>query len=172
MLHSETTSETLEYFRFLGRLLGKAVLKGQRLPPHIQMVEHYFKHMVQYPINYYDDMEEFDHDAFKILEKLLRFVSYGEKDVSIIDFKFETIPARYTANKDMLPVELVPNGSDITLTNDNIMDYVEAYIKYSMIGRTSKSLRELLLGMYDVIPEPLWENLDYGLVKDLLTMSD
>ena len=160
----------MEYFRFLGRLIGKAVLQRQRLPSHIQLVDHYFKHIVHYPINYYDDLEEFEQDGFKFLENLHRLISYGE-DMSLMDFTFETIPTRYTRNKNKPPIELVPNGSNIKLTNDNCMDYIEAYINYSMIGRTSKSLRELLLGIYDVIPEPLWENLDYGLVKDMLTLS-
>ena len=40
------------------------------------------------------------------------------------------------------------------VTNENLSEYLEANIKYRMFGRTLPQLTELLLGFFDVIPEP------------------
>jgi E3 ubiquitin-protein ligase NEDD4 len=40
------------------------------------------------------------------------------------------------------------------VNNDNLDEYLEAVIRYRMLNRTKQQLRELLLGFYDVVPEP------------------
>merc|ERR1712226_546309 len=57
--------------------------------------------------------------------------------------------------------ELVPGGSDKEVTNDNYPEYLEALLKYRMLDRVKPQLNELLLGFFDVIPEPLLTVFDF-----------
>ena len=58
-------------------------------------------------------------------------------------------------------VELVPNGADIDVVEDNLPEYIEACMKYRLLGRYEAQLNELLLGFFDVIPEPLLTIFDF-----------
>jgi hypothetical protein len=58
-------------------------------------------------------------------------------------------------------VELVPGGKDIEVTNDNFSEYLEACLKYRLLDRVKSQLTELLLGFFDVIPEPLLTVFDF-----------
>jgi E3 ubiquitin-protein ligase NEDD4 len=58
-------------------------------------------------------------------------------------------------------VELVKGGSDIDVTNDNFPEYVEACLKYKLMDMVKPQLNELLLGFFDVIPEPLLTIFDF-----------
>jgi len=58
-------------------------------------------------------------------------------------------------------VELVKGGKDIEVTNDNYLEYLEAVLKYRMLDRVRPQLNELLLGFFDVIPEPLLTVFDF-----------
>ena len=52
-------------------------------------------------------------------------------------------------------------GADIEVTNDNCPEYVEACLKYKLLGEVKPQLTELLLGFYEVIPEPLLTIVDF-----------
>lgn len=58
-------------------------------------------------------------------------------------------------------VDLIENGSDITVTNENLPQFLEANMKYHMMDRVKRQLTELLLGFFDVIPEPLLTIFDF-----------
>jgi E3 ubiquitin-protein ligase NEDD4 len=52
-------------------------------------------------------------------------------------------------------VNLVPGGEDLIVDNANIDQYLEAQLRYRLLGRIKEQTRELLRGFYDVVPEPL-----------------
>lgn len=58
-------------------------------------------------------------------------------------------------------IELVKSGADIEVDNDNFPEYLEACMKYRMLDRVKPQLNELLLGFFDVIPEPLLTIFDF-----------
>ena len=51
-------------------------------------------------------------------------------------------------------VELVEGGSNKEVTNDNLVEYLEALLRYQILERGKPQLTELLLGFLDVVPEP------------------
>ena len=51
-------------------------------------------------------------------------------------------------------VELQEGGSMTEVTNLNLSQYLEANLRYRMLDRCKAQLQELLLGFYDVVPEP------------------
>lgn len=51
-------------------------------------------------------------------------------------------------------VELTEGGSMQEVTNENLAQYLEANLRYRMLDRIKPQLKELLLGFFDVVPEP------------------
>ena len=58
-------------------------------------------------------------------------------------------------------VELVPGGADKMVTAENLPDYLQAQLKYKLLGRVKNQLSEMLRGFYDVVPEPLLSVFDF-----------
>merc|ERR1712160_33641 len=48
----------------------------------------------------------------------------------------------------------IPGGDTKEVTSENLPEYLEANLKYRMLNRTKPQITELLLGFFDIIPEP------------------
>ena len=138
------------YFRFLGRVMGKALFDRQLVSGH--MARHLYKHILGWPITF-DDLSLVDEVYHEQLKKITEV-----DDVSYLVLDF-------TTQEDVLgaknTVELVPDGENVDVTNDNLPEYLEACMKYRMLDMTKVQMAELLLGFFDVIPEPLLTVFDF-----------
>lgn len=132
----------LAYFRFLGRVIGRALFDRQIIKGH--MVRSLYKHILGWPITF-SDIEAQDEEYYQSLKKLTTM-----EDVSLMCLDF-------TATEDTLgartEVELVEGGAMKEVTRENLADYLEANLKYRMLGRIKQQATELLLGFFDIIPE-------------------
>ena len=142
----------LIYFRFLGRVMGKALFDRQLVAGH--MIPTLYKHMCGWPCQF-ADLEQVDEEIYGNLKKLLD-MDPSEVEYLCLDFTVteETMGMKQT-------VELVPGGADIDVTGDNLPEYMEAILQYKMMGRVKPQLNELLLGFFDVIPEPILTIFDF-----------
>ena len=77
----------------------------------------------------------------------------------------ECVGLDFTTTEEILGartvVELIPDGENVNITVDNLPEYIEACLKYRLLGRYEAQLNELLLGFFDVIPEPLLTIFDF-----------
>mmetsp|Transcript_25653 Transcript_25653/g.58907 ORF Transcript_25653/g.58907 Transcript_25653/m.58907 type:complete len:758 (-) Transcript_25653:3-2276(-) len=148
-------SDYLVYYRFLGRVMGKAMFDGQLVAGH--MVPFIYKHLLGWPIAF-KDLKTYDEGYYANLQQIKQLADTGE-DVEMI------LCMDFTATVEMLgekqDVELVPGGADKPVTNDNYVEYFEACFKYKLMERVRPQLNELILGFFDVIPEPLLTVFDY-----------
>jgi hypothetical protein len=133
----------LIYFRFLGRILGRALFDQQLVKGH--MARHIYKHLLGWPITF-EDLEMQDEEYYTSLKK---FTTMDDLSNMCLDFTVteETMGVRQD-------VELIPGGNMKEVTADNLPQYLEANLKYRMLDRTRSQTTELLLGFYDIIPEP------------------
>jgi E3 ubiquitin-protein ligase NEDD4 len=142
----------LIYFRFLGRVLGKALFEGYIVGGH--MVQYLYKYILGWPLTF-EDMESVDSEIYENLKKLL---DMNPQDIELLCLDF-------TATQNLLgetvTIDLVPNGSDKTVTAENLLEYLESYMKYFLLERIKPQVTELLLGFYDVIPESALTVFDY-----------
>jgi hypothetical protein len=147
----------LKYFHTTGRLLGKALMDQQIVPVHL--IQPLYKHLMGWPVTL-RDLEHIDEQIYRNLLDLL--------DIDCL----EDICLDFVVTEDHLgsqeTVELVPGGTDITVTNENLPQYLEAQLKYRTLGRVRSQLAELLRGFYDVVPEPLLAILDFQDLELLL----
>jgi E3 ubiquitin-protein ligase NEDD4 len=92
------------------------------------------------------DLEHEDYDYYNSLKKLTNM-----EDVSLMCLDFTATEERLGVRTE---VELIEGGALKEVTNKNISEYLEANLRYRMLDRTKPQMTELLIGFYDVIPEP------------------
>jgi len=141
----------LIYFRFIGRVMGKATFDRQLVRGH--MVKHLYKHILGWPVMF-SDLRDVDEEYYNSLKTTLDMGS----DVEYLYIDFTTMEDTLGAKRT---VELVPDGANIDVTKENLPEYIEACIKYRLLGRYEAQLNELMLGFFDVIPEPLLTIFDF-----------
>uniref|UniRef100_A0A7S4II14 HECT-type E3 ubiquitin transferase n=1 Tax=Odontella aurita TaxID=265563 RepID=A0A7S4II14_9STRA len=142
----------LIYFRFLGRVMGKALFDRQLVAGH--MVQHLYKQLLGWPL-LFNDLETVDEDYYKNLKKLAEM---NPEEVEYLCLDFTTTEETMGDKK---VVHLVPNGDQMEVQADNLPEYFEACLKYKLNGQVKAQLNELLLGFFDVIPEPLLTIFDF-----------
>ncbi|KAL3822837.1 hypothetical protein ACHAXA_011474 [Cyclostephanos tholiformis] len=140
----------LIHFRFLGRVMGKALFDGQLVAGH--MVRHMYKHILGWPVMF-EDLKLPDENYYNSLKDMLEMNNV--EDLSV-DFTFLENDIG-----EKRPVDLIEGGGDVTVTNDNLPEFLEANLKYHLMDRVKPQLTELLLGFYDVIPESLLTIFDF-----------
>lgn len=52
-----------------------------------------------------------------------------------------------------------PNGADVPVTSDNVIDYIYRYVDYRLIRVAEKSLEQIRQGVFDVLPQNAMESL-------------
>mmetsp|Transcript_12724 Transcript_12724/g.16608 ORF Transcript_12724/g.16608 Transcript_12724/m.16608 type:complete len:804 (+) Transcript_12724:296-2707(+) len=140
--------EHLTYFRFLGRVFGKALFERQLTRGH--MVRHLYKHLLGFPVSL-EDIEMVDNSVFTSIEKLKEYRDNGaDVEDLCLDFSISETCLGVVTTK-----ELIPDGAEIVVTNNNLDEYIEAVIKYYLMERTRPQMTELMLGFYDVFDEGL-----------------
>ena len=142
------------YYRFLGRVMGKALFDRQLVAGH--MVQSIYKHILGWPITF-SDLEMVDEQYFNNLKTLQTMNQNGE-DIKALCLDF-SMTQEVMGIKET--IELLKNGSNINVTNENLPGYLEACLKYRMLDRVKQQLNELLLGFFDGIPEPLFTIFDF-----------
>jgi HECT-domain (ubiquitin-transferase) len=144
----------LVYYRFIGRVMGKALFDGELIACH--MVQSLYKHLLGWPITF-SDLEMVDEEYYSSLKKSAEMHKNGD-DISMLCFDF-------TATQEIMGekrvIDLISDGANTEVTNENFPEYMEANLKYRMVDQVEPQLCELLLGFYDVIPEPLLTVFDF-----------
>eukprot|EP00252_Welwitschia_mirabilis_P019840 TRINITY_DN4700_c0_g3_i1.p1 TRINITY_DN4700_c0_g3~~TRINITY_DN4700_c0_g3_i1.p1 ORF type:complete len:824 (-),score=153.30 TRINITY_DN4700_c0_g3_i1:15-2159(-) len=120
--HNSMESEH-EYW-LVGAILGLAIYNGVILDVHFPLVV-YKKILNLSPC--LDDLKDFQPEVAKSLQQLLDY----EGDVS--DTFCLCFQVTYDYFGEMRTIDLVPDGGNISVTNDNRQRYVHLYVKYLLI---------------------------------------
>ncbi|KAK1746957.1 HECT-type E3 ubiquitin-protein ligase [Skeletonema marinoi] len=140
-----------EWFQLVTeQVLGKAMFDGQIVAGH--MVRHLYKHVLGWPITF-EDLEIPDESYYNSLKSLT-----GMDNIADMCLDFTFLENDLGENRS---VDLIENGSNIDVTNENLPLFLEVNMKYHMMERVKPQLNELLLGFFDVIPEPLLTVFDF-----------
>jgi hypothetical protein len=123
--------------------MGRALFDRQLVSGH--MGRHLYKHILGWPISF-EDLQSQDEEFYQSLKKFTTM-----EDVSVMCLDFTTTEETLGVKKN---VELIPDGSKIEVTSDNLPQFLQAVLRYRMLDRTKRQTAELLLGFFDVIPEP------------------
>ncbi|CAK7263530.1 NEDD4 E3 ubiquitin-protein ligase [Sporothrix epigloea] len=143
--HSGINPEHLNYFKFIGRVVGLAIF-------HRRFLDAFFigalYKMVLGKMVVLADMEGVDADFHRSLQWIL------DNDISggILEQTFSTEDERF----GVLTVEdLVPGGRDIDVTNENKKEYVDLMVKWRIEKRIAEQFQSFKEGFNELIPQDL-----------------
>ncbi|KAF2096815.1 hypothetical protein NA57DRAFT_42813 [Rhizodiscina lignyota] len=141
---SEINPEHLMFFRFIGRIIGKALYEGRVLDCHFSRAV--YRRMLGKPVSI-KDMESIDPQYYNTLVWML------ENDIT--DAIFETFSIERDDFGAKTIIDLVENGRNIPVTEENKQDYVRLVAEWKMIGSVSEQLEYFLQGFHDIVPADL-----------------
>ena len=132
---SEINPEHLMFFKFIGRIIGKALYEGRALDCHFSRAV--YKRILGRPVSI-KDMESVDLEYHKSLLWML------QNDIS--DILVETFSVETEAFGITEVVDLIENGRNIPVTEENKQEYVQLVVEYRLTGSVKAQLEEFLKG--------------------------
>ncbi|KAK4152026.1 hypothetical protein C8A00DRAFT_35292 [Chaetomidium leptoderma] len=141
---SGINDEHLMFFKFIGRIIGKALYEGRLLDCYFSRAV--YKRILGKPVSV-KDMESFDPDYYKSLVWML------ENDIT--DIIVETFSVEDDEFGVTKVVDLVENGRNIPVTDDNKHEYVRLIVEHKLLTSVKEQMEHFLKGFHDIIPEDL-----------------
>lgn len=112
--------ELLEMFRFVGRIIGKALCEGQLLDCYF--IKALYKMMLGDTL-VLEDLEDFDSQLYNSLLYTL------ENDPEVLCQTFTLSNKFFDVDKD---IELKAGGAEIDVTNENKFEYCQLVLRYRL----------------------------------------
>ncbi|CCX35455.1 protein of unknown function [Taphrina deformans PYCC 5710] len=142
--HSGINPEHLNYFKFIGRVLGLSIF-------HRRFVDAFFV------VSFYKmilskkcslaDMESIDAEFFRSLTWILENSIDG-----ILDLTFSTEDDRFG---ETVTLDLKPNGRDLEVTDENKSEYVELVTEWRIQKRIEEQFVAFKAGFNELVPQEL-----------------
>ena len=143
--HSGINPEHLNYFKFIGRVVGLAIFHRRFLDAFF--IGALYKMILGKSVQL-ADMEGVDADFHRSLQWML------DNDISggILEQTFSTEDERF----GVITVEdLIPNGRNIDVTNENKKEYVDLMVKWRIEKRIAEQFQAFKEGFHELIPQDL-----------------
>jgi E3 ubiquitin-protein ligase HUWE1 len=132
---SSVNEEHLMFFKFIGRIIGKALYEGRVLDCHFSRAV--YKRILGKAVSL-KDMESLDPDYYKSLVWML------ENDIT--DIITETFSVDNDKFGVVETIEFIPNGRNIAVTEENKHEYVRLMVEWKLTGSVKEQLDEFLKG--------------------------
>ncbi|KAI0381543.1 hypothetical protein F5Y04DRAFT_280622 [Hypomontagnella monticulosa] len=141
---SGINDEHLMFFKFIGRIIGKALYEGRLLDCYFSRAV--YKRILGKPVSV-KDMESFDPDYYKSLSWML--------NNDITDIITET----FSVEEDEFGVtkihDLIENGRNVPVTDENKHDYVRLIVEHKLLTSVKDQMENFLKGFHEIIPAEL-----------------
>lgn len=132
---SGVNEEHLMFFKFIGRIIGKALYEGRVLDCHFSRAV--YKRILGKAVSV-KDMESLDPDYYKSLVWML------ENDIT--DIITETFSVDNDKFGVVETIDFIPNGRNIAVTEENKHEYVRLMVEWRLTGSVKEQLDEFLKG--------------------------
>ncbi|GMR53514.1 hypothetical protein PMAYCL1PPCAC_23709 [Pristionchus mayeri] len=137
--------EHLEYFHFIGRIIGMALYHGKLLD--VFFIRPIYKQILGQKISI-EDLESVDPGLYNSLCYL------RDKDASDLELVFAVEDEGRFGEKGET-MELIENGRETEVTNGNKEKYMEALIEWKFTKRIQPQLGRMVAGIFEVVPSHL-----------------
>ena len=107
----------------------------------------FYKHMLNIPLNY-DDMEAFDPDYHKSL-----YMLEHPLEESGLDYLTMSATADYFGMETV--VDLIPDGRDVSVNDDNKLEYVNLVAAHRMTNAIKEQIAAFTEGFNDIVPHEI-----------------
>lgn len=132
--------EHLSFFKFIGRIIGKAIFDYKLLDCHFSRAV--YKKILGKAVSI-KDMETLDLDYYKSLVWML------ENDIT--DIITETLSIEAEDYGEQKIIDLKPGGRDIPVTEENKQEYVQLVVDYRLLKSVQDQMEHFLQGFHDII---------------------
>ena len=132
---SSVNDQHLMFFKFIGRVIGKALYEGRVLDCHFSRAV--YKRILGRVVSV-KDMETLDLDYSKSLKWML------ENDIT--DIITETFSVETDDFGEKKVIDLLPDGRNIPVTEENKAQFVQLVVEYRLTGSIQEQLEHFLTG--------------------------
>lgn len=142
--HSGINPEHLNYFKFIGRVVGLAIFHRRFLDSFF--IGAFYKMMLRKKVTL-QDMEGVDQEFHRNLTWTL------ENDIDgVVELTFSVDDENFGERQT---IDLIPNGRNIPVTNENKHQYVELVTEWKIQKRVEQQFNAFLSGFNELIPADL-----------------
>lgn len=141
---SYVNPEHLSFFKFIGRIIGKAIYDNCFLDCHFSRAV--YKRILGQPQSL-KDMETLDLEYYKSLIWML------ENDIT--DVITETLSVETDDYGEHKVIDLIRDGSNIPVTEENKQLYVKKVVEYRLQTSVEEQMENFLIGFHEIIPKDL-----------------
>jgi len=143
--NSSINPDHLSYFRFVGRIVGKAVADGFLLDAHF--TRSLYKHMLGMEPTHHD-MEAIDPDYYRNLKTILE---YNLEEIGL-DLTFSIEDHSFGRSQ---VIDLITNGRNVAVTEERKEEYVRLVCQHRMSTAISSQIRSFLDGFGEMVSPEL-----------------
>ncbi|MCJ1298127.1 hypothetical protein MMC08_000916 [Hypocenomyce scalaris] len=142
--HSGINPEHLNYFKFIGRVVGLAIFHRRFLDAFF--IGAFYKMILRKRVSL-ADMEGVDVDFHRNLTWTL------ENDIdNVLELTFATDDERFG---ETVTIDLKPNGRNIDVTNENKKEYIDLITEWRIQKRVEEQFNAFITGFNELIPPDL-----------------
>ncbi|KAF9127760.1 hypothetical protein BGW39_005652 [Mortierella sp. 14UC] len=143
--HSSINSEHLNYFKFIGRVVGLAIFHRRLLDAFF--IVSFYKMILKKRVTL-ADLESVDADVYRNLNWLLD----DEAGAETLDTTFSTNDERFG---EIVTIDLKEDGQNIAVTEENKKEYVELMTEWRITRRVEEQFKAFAEGFHQLIPQEL-----------------
>ncbi|KAF9566753.1 hypothetical protein CPC08DRAFT_814629 [Agrocybe pediades] len=141
--NSWVNPEHLSFFKFVGRVIGKAIYDGRLLDAYF--ARSLYRQLLGKPVDY-RDVEWVDPEYYNSLCWIL------ENDPTVLDLTFSVEADEFGVNRI---VPLKEGGETIPVTQENKREFVQLSAQYRLYSSIKDQIESLSAGFYEIIPKDL-----------------
>lgn len=144
-------TEHLSYFKFVGRVVAKALFDGQLLD--VYFTRSFYKHILGVKVTYHD-IEAVDPDYYKNLKWMLE---NDVSDVPDLTFCMDADEEKHILYEktEVTDYELKPGGRNIRVTEETKHEYVDLVAEHILTNAIRPQINSFMEGFNELVPKEL-----------------
>ncbi|GAA0160727.1 ubiquitin-protein ligase [Lithospermum erythrorhizon] len=144
-------TEHLSYFKFVGRVVAKALFDGQLLD--VYFTRSFYKHILGVKVTYHD-IEAVDPDYYKNLKWMLE---NDVNDILDLTFSMDADEEKHILYEktEVTDYELKPGGRNLRVTEETKYEYVDLVADHILTNAIRPQINSFLEGFNELVPREL-----------------
>ena len=138
----------LDYFLFFGKLIVKAIIDSVHMNEHLNLT------IIKYLLNKQVRLEEmkfYDLSIYKSLKKILESNISENETLKEMNFTYNLTDGK----GNIYEVELIPEGKNIYLNDENKNTFIEKIIYYETYYKYKEAIEKIKEGFYSIIKDDI-----------------
>jgi hypothetical protein len=148
---SYINQDHLQYFRFTGRVIGKALFDDQLITTYFTPI--FYKQLLDIPLTL-RDLEFFDNEFYRSLVYLQE-----NECVEKLNLFFTVTQEEFDVHSE---VELCEGGANMLVTDENKERYINLMVNYKLCRNTAEQMNSVKRGFNDLIPHDVLSTIQFS----------